>query len=74
MNSVMSAKVAAISNVLTAIRTGERAIRAAERAVEAARSEDKYIARMHLAMVEKRTARRVAAATAVKCKVLGTNV
>lgn len=70
MNAQRSANVAAIANVLKVIREGERAIRTAEKRVKETRSEDKWHARMHLAEVEKRVARRVTAVQAIAQKVL----
>jgi alpha-D-ribose 1-methylphosphonate 5-triphosphate synthase subunit PhnI len=66
----LQANINAIANVLTVIRTGEKAIRAAERAIAKARSEDKFIARLNLAALEKRVQQRVIAAQTKAHKVL----
>jgi hypothetical protein len=70
MNSVLRTNVAAIYGVIKAVTDGEKAIEAAERAVINSRSEVKYIARMKLAVVEKRAIKRVAAAEANSRRVL----
>lgn len=68
----LQANINAIANLLTVIRTGEKAIRAAERAVTSARSEDKVIARLNLAALEKRVQKRVDAAQTKMHKVIST--